>query len=79
MPVVACDSNSLIDAAKCFQQCIPQGMQAAVQTMLLAKITGDQRTPSELASAATCFFECIPPGEQMAVQNYLLCALLNAL
>jgi hypothetical protein len=79
MAAVACDSNSLIDAAKCFQQCIPLGMQAAVQTMLLAQIAGDTRSPSDLANAARCFFDCIPPGEQMAVQNYLLCAILNSL
>jgi hypothetical protein len=54
-------------------------MQAAVQTMLLAKIAGDTRSPSDLANAATCFLQCIPPGEQLAVQNYLLCQLLNVL
>lgn len=78
MPV-SCDTNSLIDAAKCYQQCIPDGMQAAVQTMLIAAITGDTRTPSQLASAATFFFSCVPPGEQLAIQNYLLCQLLSVL
>jgi len=76
---VQCDTNSLLDAAKCYQQCIPDGMQSAVQTMLMASIVGDTRSPSDLASAARCFFSCIPKGEQLAVQNYLLCKLLAAL
>ena len=76
---VQCDTNSLLDAAKCYQQCIPDGMQAAVQTMLMAQIVGDTRSPSDLAFAARCFFSCIPKGEQLAVQNYLLCKLLAAL
>jgi len=76
---VQCDTNSLLDAAKCYQQCIPDGMQAAVQTMLMAAIVGDTRSPSDLASAARCFFSCIPKGEQVAVQNYLLCQLLSVL
>lgn len=78
MPV-ACDTNSLIDAAKCYDTCIPAHMQLAVQTMLLASIAGDTRTPSELANAARCFNDCIPPGEQLAVQNLLLCNLVNVL
>lgn len=76
---VDCSTDAVIDAAKCYEQCIPPGMQAAVQTMLLAKIAGDTRSPSDLANAATCFLQCIPPGEQLAVQNYLLCQLLNVL
>lgn len=35
MPV--CDPNSLLEAAKCMK-CIPQGMQAAIQTQLLCDI-----------------------------------------
>lgn len=77
MPV-ACDPQSLIDAATCFG-CIPIGMQMAVQTMLIAQIAGDTRTPQELADAARCFFNCINPGEQLAVQNYLLCQYLSTL
>ena len=77
MPVT-CQPQSLIDAAVCFD-CIPIGMQMAVQTMLIAQIAGDTRTPQELADAAKCFFNCIPHGEQIAVQNYLLCQYLSTL
>jgi hypothetical protein len=79
MPAVDCSTDALIDAAKCFDQCIPPGMQMAVQTMLMASIAGDTRSPSELAAAAACFQQCIPPGEQLAVQNYLLCQLVSVL
>ena len=33
-----CDPNTLLEQAKCLNACIPQGMQAAVQTSLLCRI-----------------------------------------
>lgn len=76
MPV-SCATNDLIAGAKCFDQCIPPGMQAAVQTYLLAVIAGGTMDPRELAHAARCFESCIPRGEQLAVQNFLLCQIVN--
>jgi hypothetical protein len=77
MPV-SCATNDLIDGAKCFQQCIPQGMQLAVQTYLLAVIAGGTLDPRELANQARCFNNCLSVGEQLAIQSYLLCQIANA-
>lgn len=74
---ISCEPADLIDAAKCMDRCVPPGLQLAIQTMLLANIAQDTRSPQELANAARCFFSCIPPGEQLAVQNMLLCAISN--
>ena len=79
MANVSCDTNDLIEQAKCFDMCLSPGLQMAVQTYLLSVIAGDTRSPSELADAARCFFSCVSPGEQLAVQNYLLCQIAGAL
>lgn len=65
-------------AANCFMQCIPIGMQLAVQTYLLAVIAGlptDAAGAQDLANKARCFMQCIPSGDQLAVQNYILAQL----
>lgn len=79
MPVAtqSCDPAVLAAEAKCFVDCIPGGMQAAVQTYLLAKIAGGSMDPKVLANEARCFLDCIPPGMQKAVQVYLLCKIVS--
>lgn len=71
---IACDSASLVAAAKCFD-CIPPAELLGVQTYLLALKAGitDYRA---LVASAKCFEECIPHQYQTAVQNYLLTQIL---
>ncbi len=76
---VDCSTDSLVDGAKCFLECIPPGGQLAVQTYLLALLAGGSMDPTVLMNNARCFEACIPPGNQLAVQNYLLCQIASAL
>lgn len=76
MPV-SCEPADLAEGAKCIDQCVPPGMQTAIQTYLLAIIAGVDPDPATLVSAAKCF-ACIPPMKQIEIQNYLLCQILNA-
>lgn len=75
--MVSCEPNDLMAAAKCFDSCMPPGMQLAIQTYLLAVIAGGSTDPNVLMQAAKCFDSCIPPGMQLAIQNYLLCQIVN--
>jgi hypothetical protein len=78
MALPSTDPSVLANNARCFESCIPIGMQASVQTYLLAVIAGvDLTNPSALANAARCFMQCVPPGDQLAIQNYLLVQLLS--
>lgn len=77
MPV-SCEPNDLMEAAKCFNSCIPPGMQIAVQTMLLARIAGGSMDPDVLMEQAKCFDKCIPKGFHPAIQDMLLCTIVNA-
>lgn len=76
MPV-SCDPKDLMQAAACFDSCIPPGEQAAVQTYLLAVIAGGSLDPKELMAQAKCF-KCIPQGMLAEIQAYLLCQIANA-
>ncbi len=73
MALPSTDPATLVNLASCFDQCIPLGMQGAVQTYLLAVLNGlptDKQGALDLVNAASCFSSCIP--DQMAVQNYIL-------
>lgn len=76
-----CDPSTLANAARCFDSCIPPGMQLAVQTYLLAQIAnaavGTSTDPSVLAKAASGFIAPLS-GMQLEAQVYLLCQLANA-
>lgn len=75
MAQASTDPLVLAAQANCFMQCIPIGMQLAVQTYLLAVIAGlptDSAGVQTLVNNARCFTQCIPPGDQLAVQNYIL-------
>lgn len=74
MPI-ACDAQSLSDAAKCFD-CLPVHLHLAVQTYLLNVISGLNLTPQQLANNAACY-RCLE-GMQEEVQAYLLCQILNS-
>ena len=74
MPI-ACDSNSLVQAAACYK-CIPAGQQPEVIIYLLNQILGTGLTVQQLTTNAA-FFRCIPSGMQAEVQTYLLCQIAN--
>lgn len=72
---VNCDTDALLDAAKCFK-CIPDGEQAVIQTYLLAVAAGGSLDPDVLMAQAKCF-KCIPPGMLAEIQVFLLCQILE--
>lgn len=82
---INCDPSSLANAAICFQQCVPEGMQVALQNYLLAQIL-HQLNPSsptdpvsllKLATAQGNSFIQLD-GIQEAVQSYLTCQIAAA-
>ncbi len=79
---IACDPQSLANAAVCFETCIPFGGHMAVQTMLLAQIraalvAGASTDPGFIANEARCF-ECAGGGLS-SMQVFLLCQIVTAL
>lgn len=72
--------QELATEAKCFDACVPDGMQLALQSYLLDRLRiragGSVQTVEELIAQAKCY-DCIPKGMQMAVQIYLLDELLS--
>jgi hypothetical protein len=82
---ITCDPSQLANASVCFFECIPNNMQAAVQTYLLAyllnQLTGTtSMDPKVLLAAATAQGNSylILEGVQQEVQAYLLCQLATA-
>ena len=70
---VACDSNSLLEAAKCLD-CIPPGMQNAVRIYLLCVLTSTPADANTLMEAAK-ELQMIPDPIKQDVITYLLCRL----
>jgi hypothetical protein len=69
--------SALAHLARCYNSCIPPGMEQAVSNYLLAQLVKLSNpeldvTPSALANAARCYENCIPPGLQIPVSIYLL-------
>jgi hypothetical protein len=46
--MISCDPSSLANAARCFDQCIPEGFQMAVRTSLLCAWANRQFVPTEI-------------------------------
>jgi hypothetical protein len=64
-----------MQAATCME-CIPPGLQLAVQTYLLAQIAGGPTdAPTLIAQAYQ--FQNIPPNTLLEIQAYLLCQIVN--
>ena len=72
---VSCEPADLAEAAKCF--CLPEHLQLAVQTYLLAVAAGGSTDPGTLAESAKDF-RGLSARQLMEVQAYLLCQILNA-
>lgn len=75
---MSCDATTLMREAKCFR-CIPAGMQAAVQSYLLASIAGGSMDVDELLNGARCLTSCLPPGLLFEVKTHLLCQIVENL
>jgi hypothetical protein len=76
-PADPCDPDVLIEGSKCFDSCIPQGMQMAVQTYLLAQIAGGSEDPATLMEAAKDF-QKLPTNTLREIQVYLACQIAQA-
>jgi hypothetical protein len=77
---MACDPNTLLAQAKCFNCNISGAMFDAVEIVLLCAINDGGTVacdPQTLISQASCLFTCIPPGMMPAVKLSLLCQILT--
>ncbi len=78
---MACDPNTLLAEATCFQQCAGwPGLGDAVELVLLCAIrdgTPMACDPQVLLDEAACLLSCIPPGALQAVKIGVLCQILS--
>jgi hypothetical protein len=73
---MACDPNTLLAAAKCFDCGMSGIMFDAVEIVLLCAIrdgTSLACDPQTLLAQASCILSCIPPGAMPAVKLSILC------
>jgi len=73
---MACDPNTLMAQAKCFNCGLSGAMFDAIEIVLLCAIRdGAAMTcdPNALLQEARCILACIPPGSMPAVKVALLC------
>jgi hypothetical protein len=80
--MIACDPQSLANAAQQFECCLPDGLNRYAQTYLLAQILaalvpGTSTDPSVIANQARCF-DC-GFGNELAMQTFLMCQIVTAL
>jgi hypothetical protein len=73
---MACDPNTLLAQAKCFDCALSGIMFDAVEIVLLCAIRDGvvlACDPQTLITQANCIITCIPPGAMPAVKISLLC------
>lgn len=73
---MACDPNTLLAQAKCYDCMYLPGQAAAVEIVLLCAIrdgTAITCDPQALITQANCILTCIPIGMLPAVKIALLC------
>ena len=76
---MACDPNTLLEQAKCYQCLLTGDLFPAVEIVLLcAWRDGDAIScdPQALVAQASCIRSCIPLGMMAAVKTALLCDIL---
>lgn len=66
---VPSDTNTLLDAAKCFD-CYEPGQREYVNTYLLAVAAGGSLDPQVLLEASKCLW-CVEPGQLKYIQTLL--------
>ena len=77
---MACDPNTLLEQAKCFQCTLTGDLFQAVEIVLLCALRDGTTLacdPQTLVTQANCIRSCIPPGMMSAVKLSLLCDILN--
>lgn len=72
-----CSPAALVEASKCIDDCIPEGMRSAVMIYLLATIAKVDPDPKALMDGAKCLDSCIPKGMMPAVIASVLCTIAN--
>ena len=73
---MACDPNTLLEQAKCYQCLMVGDLFPAVEIVLLCAIrdgTTIACDPQTLVTQANCIRACIPRGMMSAVKISLLC------
>ena len=76
---VACDPQSLVSAAACFDL-LPVQIQVAILARLACAIRdGDTVAcdPQALVTDAQCIIQCVPPGMNFSVLIPIFCAIAN--
>lgn len=73
---MACDINTLLAQAKCYQCVMVGDLYPAVEIVLLCAMRDGTELPCDpqtLVAQASCIRGCIPPGMMAAVKLALLC------
>lgn len=70
--MAAVDVSAILNSARCYNQCIPPGMERAVMIYLMTIGMSIDVTPDALVKASSCYNNCIPDGMKDAVMIYLL-------
>jgi hypothetical protein len=76
---MACDPNTLLEQARCYECALSGTLIDAVEIVLLCAIRdGDTMAcdPQSLLAEASCILCAIPPGAMGAVKLSLLCQIL---
>lgn len=77
---MACDPNTLMEQAKCFECNLTGDLFPAVEIVLLCAIRDGETLscdPATLVAQASCIRTCIPLGMMPAVKLALLCDIAN--
>jgi hypothetical protein len=77
---MACDPNTLLEQAKCFQCVMVGDLFPSVEIVLLCALRDGTPLPCDpqtLVAQASCIRACIPPGMMSAVKLSLLCQIAN--
>lgn len=78
---MACDPNTLLEQAKCYQCLMTGDLFPAVEIVLLCAWRDGtilSCDPQTLVSLASCIRGCIPPGMMGAVKLAILCDIADA-
>jgi len=65
------ESAVLLEASRCYDQCIPDGAKLGVLIYLALQTAGLDMTPAQLMDASRCYDQCIPQGAKLAALMYL--------
>lgn len=75
----SCEPSDLIEASKCIDKCIPDGMKLAVIVYLLNELQDTPLTVDQLIDLSNPIKCCVPQGMMDAVMVGLMCRYLQEL